>query len=118
VSLRKKMSQRVQRRLHRVRNGFASRGSKLRVTVFRSLKHIGAQIIDDSAGKTLVALSSKNLASLTGDKTAVARQVGTELGKLAVEKSLQVVYFDRGKFQYHGRVKALAEGLRESGLQF
>jgi large subunit ribosomal protein L18 len=77
-----------------------------------------AQIIDDAQQKTLASFSSLNLKKVTGDKKAVAKMVGMELGKLAVAKNIGDVFFDRGQYLYHGRVKALAEGLREAGLKF
>ena len=108
---------RTERRRFRVRNKFVSKGVKIRVTVFRSLNHIYAQIIDDNAQKTIVSYSSKSVKS-QGDKTEVAKAVGLELGKLALKNDIKDVYFDRGSYLYHGRVQALAEGLRESGLIF
>ena len=82
------------------------------------MKHIYVQIIDDNAHKTLLGFSSLNLSTKAGDKKAVAKLVGMELGKLAVEKNIENVFFDRGLYLYHGRVQALADGLRESGLKF
>lgn len=118
MSLQKKITRRTKRRVFRVRNRFVSRGEKLRVTVFRSLNHIYAQIIDDKAGVTLVSASSAAIKGLKGDKKEVAKQVGMTLGKLAVEKNIGDVFFDRGRYLYHGRVRALADGLREGGLKF
>lgn len=100
----------------RVRDRIA--GDALRVSVFRSAKHIYAQVIDDSQQKTLVSFSSLNLNEAKGDKKSVAQVVGKELAKLALQQGIKEVVFDRGSFLYHGRVKALAEGLREGGLQF
>ena len=94
-------------------------GDRLRVSVFRSNKHIFAQIIDDKAQRTLVSCSSLDIKAESGDdKTMIARKVGLELGQKAINDSIKDVKFDRGSFLYHGRVKALAEGLRESGLNF
>ena len=118
MSIEKKLNQQRTRRRFRVRNRLRSRGERPRVSVFRSLKQIYAQIIDDTTHKTLASFSSLQLKSAKGDKTAIARQVGLELGKLAKEKSIDGVFFDRGLCQYHGRVQALAEGLREGGLTF
>jgi len=118
VSLQKKIIRRTKRRIFRVRNRFVSRGVKPRVTVFRSLNHIYAQIIDDNAQVTLLSASSAALKGLKGDKKEVAKQVGLALGKEAVAKNIEEVFFDRGRYLYHGRVKALAEGLREGGLKF
>ncbi len=76
-----------------------------------------AQIIDDAVQKTLASCSSLQLKDLAGDKTAVARAIGLELAKRAQEQGVSAVVFDRGRFLYHGRVKALADGLREGGLK-
>ncbi|GGN04693.1 50S ribosomal protein L18 [Thermus composti] len=105
-----------ERRKFRVRNRIKRTG-RLRLSVFRSLKHIYAQIIDDEKGETLVAESSLAL-KLKGNKTEVARQVGRALAEKALAKGIKQVVFDRGPYKYHGRVKALAEGAREGGLEF
>lgn len=118
MSLQKKIKQRTHRRMLRVRGKLISRGEKYRISVFRSLNHIYAQIIDDNAHNTVAGFSSLQLKNAKGDKSAKAKQVGLELGKLAKSKSVENVFFDRGSYKYHGRVKALAEGLRESGLKF
>lgn len=89
-----------------------------RVSVFRSLKQIYAQIIDDAARKTLVSCSSLELKKVAGDKKAVAHKIGLELAKRAQAQGLSAVVFDRGSFLYHGRVQALADGMREGGLKF
>ena len=116
MSLRRKVAQRAQRRVLRVRS--AMRASALpRVSVFRSLKHIYAQVIDDKAQRTLVSCSSCELGKIEGDKKAVAYAVGLELAKRALQSNITVTMFDRGRFLYHGRVKALAEGLRTGGVQ-
>lgn len=118
MSVQKKLNARAQRRVLRVRNKQPSRGAKLRISVFRSAKQIYAQIVDDVQGKTLVSFSSLQLDAKNGDKKAVAHAVGLALGKQAQEKAVGDVFFDRGSYAYHGRVAALAEGLRESGLKF
>jgi large subunit ribosomal protein L18 len=118
VSLLKKLKHRLRRRTLRVRGGQVSRGSKPRVSVFRSLNHIYAQIIDDNKHSTLLSLSSNNLKTQSGTKKELAKMVGLELGKLAVAQNLSEVFFDRGGYLYHGRVSALADGLREAGLKF
>jgi len=93
---------------------------RLRLAVFRSNKYIYAQIIDDEKGHTLVAASDladlrhlRNLSNLEK-----AKEVGKILAKKALEKGIEYVWFDRRKYKYHGRVKALAEGAREGGLKF
>ncbi len=105
-----------ERRKFRVRNRIKRTG-RLRLSVFRSLNHIYAQIIDDAKGETLVSASSLAL-KLKGPKTEVARQVGRALAERALAKGIKQVVFDRGPYKYHGRVKALAEGAREGGLEF
>lgn len=114
MSIIRKIKDRTRRRALRVRKKFNI--EMPRVSVFRSLKYIYAQIIDDVNKTTLVSCSSLELKNLSGDKTAIANAVGKELAKRAQEKDIKVAVFDRGSFLYHGRVKALAEGLREGGL--
>jgi len=105
-----------------IRQRVRGRSQAPRVNVFRSLKHIYAQIIDDSSGQTLVAASTldkevrKTLKS--GGSVAAAKVVGKILADRAKAAGLTRVVFDRGGYAYHGRVKALAEAARESGLQF
>ena len=118
MSIEKKLQRQRKVRAYRTRNKFASRGLKHRITVFRSLNQIYAQIIDDSTSRTIVSFSSVVLKDSKADKTALAKKVGLELGKLAQGQSIENVFFDRGRYLYHGRVRALAEGLRESGLKF
>jgi large subunit ribosomal protein L18 len=91
-----------------------------RISVFRSNADIYAQIIDDSNGKTIVAASSrdKNLSGQTGNKTEISKQVGIALAEKAKSKGISTCVFDRNGYLYHGRVKALAEGAREGGLNF
>lgn len=93
-----------------------------RLAIFRSLKYVYAQIIDDTAGHTLVSATDLQAdlrkARNGKNKTQVAEIVGEELAKRAKEKGIQAVVFDRGGFRYHGRVKALAEGARKGGLSF
>jgi large subunit ribosomal protein L18 len=90
---------------------------RLRLTVFRSARHIYAQVIDDARGVTVAEANTKSLA-VTGDKTAQAKAVGQALAERALAAGVRRVVFDRGPFRYHGRVKALAEGAREGGLEF
>jgi large subunit ribosomal protein L18 len=94
-------------------------GARARVCVFRSLKHIHAHIVDDSSGKVLCGCSSvSSKIDKNGDKKAVAKSVGIELGKIAKEKGIDKICFDRGRHLYHGRVKSLADGIREQGIAF
>ncbi|HEX2977802.1 MAG TPA: 50S ribosomal protein L18 [Candidatus Babeliales bacterium] len=111
----RKLALRKEKRALRVRKSVKGSGLP-RATVFRSASHIYGQIIDDVAGKTLVSCSSLELKTLKGDKSEVAKAVGLELAKRAVSKGVDRVAFDRGSFLYHGRVKALADGMREGGL--
>lgn len=117
MSLLTKNKKRTARKLNRVRSKLKANLSLPRVSVFRSLNHIYAQVIDDVAGSTLVSFSSLELKSAKGDKKDVAQKVGIELAKLALSKNINEARFDRGSFLYHGRVKALADGLREGGLK-
>lgn len=112
----RRIKQRRQRRVLRVRSHVKSTATRPRVSVFRSLNHIYAQIIDDGAGVTLASSSSMQLKDVKGDKKTVAHAVGKELAVRAQEKGITTAVFDRGVHLYHGRVKALAEGLREGGL--
>lgn len=92
---------------------------RLRLSVFLSHKYASAQIIEDEVGKTLVAASEKDiLDSQKGTKTERARRLGKILAQKAVKKGIKKISFDRGGYRYHGRVKALAEGAREEGLEF
>ncbi len=91
-----------------------------RMTVFRSNKQISVQLIDDLTGNTLVSASSlnKDLSALKVTKTEMAGKVGEAIAKLALEKGISSVVFDRNGYLYHGRVKALAEAARKEGLKF
>ena len=108
-----------QKRHLRVRNKIAGTADCPRLNVFRSSKHIYAQIIDDNAGVTLVSASSMEKGfEGSGSNKEAARKVGEMVGKRAVEKGIETVVFDGGGYLYHGRVQELAEGARESGLKF
>lgn len=89
-----------------------------RLSVHRSLKHIYAQIIDDSRRVTLVSASDIKMKATDKNKTAKAESVGREIARLALQKDINKVIFDRGGYLYHGRVKALAEAARAEGLKF
>jgi large subunit ribosomal protein L18 len=105
----------------RVRKKIFGSAAKPRLSVFRSLKHIYAQLIDDQAGATLVSVSSLAEDLKKGQekgKTSVSKLIGMELAKAAKAKGIETVVFDRNGYQYHGRVKAVAEGAREGGLKF
>lgn len=110
------------KRKKRVRKKFTGTGHKPRLSVFRSLKHIYAQVIDDEQGITLAAASPRSLElkdSFTiGSNVSAAKQVGTLIARKARESGIESVVFDRGGNLYHGRIKALAGAAREGGLRF
>ena len=106
------------RRTLRTRARVKRYGMPPRVSVFRSLKHMYAQIIDDMTQSTIASCSSLEMDAVKGDKSAVAHAIGLELAKRAKVKGVDAVVFDRGRFKFHGRVKALADGLREGTLKF
>lgn len=116
MSVLRKIEQRKTRRAVRVRASIRACSSLPRVSVHRTLKQIYAQIIDDSARKTVVSFSSLELKNVPGDKKTIAHAVGKELAQRAKDKGIASAVFDRGSFLYHGRVKALADGLRDGGL--
>ena len=109
---------RVRRHL-RVRKKVTGSASRPRLVVNRSARHMFAQIVDDSVGRTLAAASTLDAQIRTGegDKTAKARQVGELLARRAAEAGIEAVVFDRGGYRYHGRIAALADGAREGGLK-
>ncbi len=97
------------------------RSERVVLTVFRSSKHTYAQLVDNGTGKTLGAVSTRNGSIAAGDSTGnieAAKKVGESIAKIAKEKSIDAVVFNRNGFLFHGRVKAVAEGAREAGLQF
>ena len=118
----KKQSSNVSRlrRHKRVRKTVSGTTARPRLCVYRSLKNIYAQIIDDVNGTTLVAASSleAELKDINGGNKEAARKVGELVAKKALEKGIDTVVFDRGGYIYHGRVQELAEGAREAGLKF
>jgi large subunit ribosomal protein L18 len=105
-------------RHERLRKRITGTPERPRLAVFRSLKHISAQLIDDTTGTTLAAASSQEKSlSATGNADG-AKKVGAALAERAKAKGIEKVVFDRGGFQYHGRVASLADGAREAGLEF
>ncbi|WP_461833691.1 50S ribosomal protein L18 [Desulfothermus sp.] len=102
----------------RIRKKIFGTPQRPRLVVFRSNKHIYAQVIDDSKGHTIAAYSSLNLGEKVNLNKETAKKVGMEIAKIALEKGVQKVVFDRNGYIYHGRVKALADGAREGGLNF
>ena len=105
------------RRHRRVRRRVVGTAERPRLAVFRSNRHIYAQLIDDVAGRTVAAATSVALPG-EGNKRDDAKRVGTELARRAKQAGIAAVVFDRGGYQYHGRVQALAEAAREGGLDF
>ena len=102
-----------------IRGKISGTAERPRLSVFRSNKEIYAQLIDDDARVTLAAASSRDKEfAKTGTKVDQSKAVGTQLAKVAIEKGISSVVFDRNGFLYHGRIKALADGAREGGLQF
>ncbi len=110
------------RRRNHVRLKIVGTAERPRLTVFRSSKHIYAQLIDDHSGVTLASASSRTEAfgkdKPYGGNVKAAAQVGKQLAEAAKEKGIALAAFDRGHYRYHGRVKALADGAREAGLKF
>ena len=106
------------RRHARVRKSVSGTKECPRLNVFRSNSHIFAQVIDDENGNTLVSSSSVELKIKNGGNVEGAKTVGADIAKKALEKNIKQVVFDRGGYQYHGRVEALANAARENGLEF
>lgn len=118
----KAKNQARQARKTRVRRDVQGTGERPRLTVYKSLKHIYAQIVDDSTGQTLATASTmgrdlRDTLKKTADVEA-AKLVGLAIGRKALSRDIQKVVFDRNGYPYHGRVKALADAAREAGLQF
>jgi large subunit ribosomal protein L18 len=111
------------RRIHRrIREKVAGKPNRPRLAVFRSLKHTYVQIIDDAVGKTLVAASTAEKSvrgeMKQGGNISASKIVGKVIAERAIAKGIDTVVFDRGGYLYHGRIKAVAEAARESGLKF
>ncbi len=113
-------SQKIRARRHRrLRSRITGTPARPRLAVFRSLKHISAQLIDDTTKRTLLTVSDQQLKVTKTDKPqTVSAKVGEAVAKAALEQGLKQVVFDRGGYAYHGRVKALAEAARTAGLEF
>ncbi len=108
----------ARRRNHaRIRRKIAGTAERPRLAVFRSLRHIYAQVIDDAAGRTLAAAGSAEKDLAGGGNTSGAARVGSVLAERARAAGVEAVVFDRGGAKYHGRVRALAEAVREGGLR-
>ena len=103
----------------RIRGKITGTADRPRLAVFKSLKHIYAQVIDDASGKTIASASSRDKDSSTkGANAAAAKAVGALIAKKAKDKGVTQVVFDRGGYLYHGNIKALADAARENGLKF
>jgi len=103
---------------YRIRKKISGTASRPRLAVYKSNSEIYCQLIDDNAGNTLCAASTKSEKSVAGTKTEKAKAIGSLIAKKAVAMNIKDVVFDRGGFLYHGRIKALAESAREGGLNF
>lgn len=111
----------LRKELRKKRNRAKTRGTKQRprLSVFRSQRAIYCQLIDDQAGRTIISASDQELTHKNGEnKIALAKQVGLLIAQKAKKSKITKAVFDRGSYAYHGRVKALAEGAREGGLEF
>lgn len=120
IKTRNRTSAKVTKRLKnkaRIRKKVDGDAERPRLTVFRSARHVYAQIIDDQSGKTLVAYSTLE-GNINTKNVSSAKQVGAELAKRALGKNIKSVVFDRSGYVFHGRVKAVADGAREAGLSF
>lgn len=122
ASAKSKLTSRLKRK-RRIRKKISGTASMPRLAVFRSARHISAQLIDDEKGITLASASSqsRNIRDRAAEfkgKTEIAKHVGMELADAGRARGIEIIAFDRGGFLYHGRVKALAEGAREGGLKF
>ena len=103
----------------RIRSKITGTNERPRLAVFKSLKHIYVQVIDDATGKTIIAASTRDKdASAKGANAASAKAVGAAIAKKAKDKGITRVVFDRGGYLYHGNIKALADAARENGLEF
>ncbi|MFT3916278.1 MAG: 50S ribosomal protein L18 [Anaeromyxobacteraceae bacterium] len=111
-----------EKRKARIRRKISGTAARPRLTVYKSLKHMYAQLVDDVAGKTLLSVgtTSKAFQSELGeaDKTGAAKKIGAAIAKAALAKGIEAVVFDRNGFDYHGRVQAVAAAAREAGLKF
>jgi len=111
-SIYRKRAQRIRKKLK------SNNKNRFRISIFRSSRNISAQIIDDKNNKTLVSASSNNKKETVKKKKDLSIHIAESLAKKAVEKKITSVYFDRGRYKYHGRIKIFAETLRKNGLNF
>ncbi|MDA3802791.1 MAG: 50S ribosomal protein L18 [Patescibacteria group bacterium] len=118
MDINKEKQKRNKRRHNKVRTRVSGTPEKPRFNVYRSNKGMYVQLIDDLSGKTLVSADSKEIKGDMSGKVAVSFEMGKMLAEKAKKKDITKVVFDRGSYNYHGRVKAVAEGAREGGLDF
>ena len=122
MDLQKTKKRRQLRRRNHVRSHITGTAERPRLTVYRSSKHIYAQLIDDMAGVTLASASSRTKEVRTGlpygGNIKASQIVGKKLAEIALSKGIKMAAFDRGHYRYHGRIKALADAAREGGLKF
>lgn len=114
------MNEKQERRKKRVRAKISGTARRPRLSVFRSSRAIYAQVIDDDGGKTILAARDTSLSktdSTKETKTEKAKRVGQVLGEQAIKKNIKTMVFDRNRYKYHGRIKALAEGVRQAGVK-
>ena len=116
--MQKLLAKRRLARLHRVRKGVRGTSARPRISVRRTHLHFWIQLIDDDTGRTLCATSSKTMELPKGGNIAAAKAVGEDLGRKAKALGITAASFDRGSYQYHGRVKAAADAIRAVGIQF
>ena len=118
--IKKPEKKEIRKRIHkRIRRKLSGTAERPRLAIFRSVAHIYAQVIDDAKGSTIVSASSVDKGAKTnGGNVAAAKSIGKLVAERAQEKGIKRVVFDRGGYQYHGRVKALADAAREAGLEF
>jgi large subunit ribosomal protein L18 len=118
VDAQRRVADRRKKRAYRVRRAVRGSAERPRLTVHRTHKHLWTQLVDDDAGRTLCAASTKTLGVGKGGNVAAAKAVGEELGKRAASLGIKTACFDRGPYKYHGRVKALADAVRAAGVAF
>ena len=118
MGLREKIKAQRERRKRSIRIKIEGSPERPRLTVYKSLKYVSAQIIDDSKGVTLVSASSQEKDLKGGKNVDVAKEIGKVLATRAKEKNITEVVFDRNGYIYHGKIKSLADGAREAGLKF
>ena len=116
IKIPKNRAEKRVRRHLRVRKTVQGTAERPRLVVYRSLKHITAQLVDDDAARTLATVTSTKVGE--GKKSEKSLEVGKQIAAVAKEKGISKVVFDRGGYQYHGRVMAVADGAREGGLEF